>query len=388
MPHTHSLESRRRRYARALALGFVRPPSAAPWASRVYSKEVKTISTSLAVHRWHSEVVGRNVHSAASAAALARPSLPSADYLAARRLHRQRNAIVHGSKHLDGPLQRDDPWLATDRLSSPSCGALQSDRPVLLRVRWRSAWSSSRSSRGLAASVAVLERRVLLLARLLVDVSTVRSSSSSSPCVDANAATSSLCSPPCVGVSHKGVQSSFDLCRRSFGTQYIAPRVDALDAPACCDKSVEALPIVVDWGSQGGPMSVNASSLTSPSYGVDSVQRAISVDPVRSRPRWADLVDSSSGTDSVLASFSCLRPCGGDDASSVASIGSGLDSISVLKPVASFEESQLHFDAMVASISETSRRLSDQTALNALSIAALRSQVGLGMDSSVVERRF
>merc|ERR1712007_169509 len=59
----------------------------------------------------------------------------------------------------------------------------------------------------------------------------------------------------------------------------------------------------------------------------------------------------------------------------------------VVKPVASFE-SQSHFDAMVASISEASRRISDQNALNAQSIAALRSQVGLGMDSPVVERRF
>eukprot|EP00401_Gymnodinium_catenatum_P047094 CAMPEP_0117538664 /NCGR_PEP_ID=MMETSP0784-20121206/42594_1 /TAXON_ID=39447 /ORGANISM="" /LENGTH=60 /DNA_ID=CAMNT_0005335283 /DNA_START=42 /DNA_END=221 /DNA_ORIENTATION=- len=39
----------------------------------------------------------------------------------------------------------------------------------------------------------------------------------------------------------------------------------------------------------------------------------------------------------------------------------------VVKPVASFEEGQSHFDAMVASTSEASRRLSDQNAPNAQS---------------------
>jgi hypothetical protein len=98
MPHVHSVLASAARRERAITRGFLTSKPIGSSHILVPDKiaaRVKTISKSLAVHRDHCSLVGRNVHSAAAAAVAAKLSLSPAEFKDALKVHKEANRAKH-----------------------------------------------------------------------------------------------------------------------------------------------------------------------------------------------------------------------------------------------------------------------------------------------------
>jgi len=125
MPHVHSAEALSRRRARAIALGFARP-SLPRWSHNV-SRRLHTVGKSLAFHEKHCNLVGRTVHNASVASALAKPLIAPEEYRAARSAHRAAGLAKHANWVGDAHdiVWHSDPWASSLPHSgtSPPSGA-------------------------------------------------------------------------------------------------------------------------------------------------------------------------------------------------------------------------------------------------------------------------
>eukprot|EP00401_Gymnodinium_catenatum_P054969 CAMPEP_0117565496 /NCGR_PEP_ID=MMETSP0784-20121206/56598_1 /TAXON_ID=39447 /ORGANISM="" /LENGTH=201 /DNA_ID=CAMNT_0005363291 /DNA_START=70 /DNA_END=671 /DNA_ORIENTATION=- len=125
MPHVHSAEALSRRRARAIALGFARP-SLPRWSHNV-SRRLHTVGKSLAFHEKHCNLVGRTVHNASVASALAKPLIAPEEYRAARSAHRSAGLAKHANWVGDAHdiVWHSDPWASSLPHSgtSPPSGA-------------------------------------------------------------------------------------------------------------------------------------------------------------------------------------------------------------------------------------------------------------------------